>query len=274
MIKKECFFITPIGEPGTYEQNRMNFVIKNILKPVLKTYNYNVSIASRPNGSIPQNLITEILKADLVISDLSGGNSNVFYEMGYAHTIRKPTILIIEQTDPDIKPEFPFHMKNMYVGCYFFSDDKENIKQSRKRIRTVLKKIINNPSKINNNISEVISDIDTLKILIDQINIINKPQMALEVLQYVIRNKFNKDLSILCEDNGIGDNLKPYEEKVYSSINALSKCIHGTERFIMEYRFVNYCMKCIDMLRRANHEKGDSKLSCRCRNIKIMTNIR
>jgi predicted RecB family nuclease len=45
--------------------------------------------------NIPERIHSEIEKADLIIADVSEPNPNVFYEVGYAHGVRKPVILII-----------------------------------------------------------------------------------------------------------------------------------------------------------------------------------
>ena len=39
-------------------------------------------------------IFNQIAKADLVIADMTGRNPNVFYEVGYAHALDKPTILL------------------------------------------------------------------------------------------------------------------------------------------------------------------------------------
>jgi hypothetical protein len=48
-----------------------------------------------------------IKQADVVIADCSGRNPNVFYELGMAHTLEKPVVLVtadpIEQAPTDIK---------------------------------------------------------------------------------------------------------------------------------------------------------------------------
>lgn len=52
--------------------------------------------------SITENVIKAITTSDLVIADVSRQNPNVYYEVGYAHALRKTTILIVEE-DNDIK---------------------------------------------------------------------------------------------------------------------------------------------------------------------------
>src|SRR5712691_3410972 len=44
-------------------------------------------------GSILERIFNQISKADVVVADVSGRNSNVFYEVGYAHGLNKVTLL-------------------------------------------------------------------------------------------------------------------------------------------------------------------------------------
>src|SRR5215475_3516513 len=45
----------------------------------------------------------QILRADLVIGDVTGGNPNVFYEIGLAHAVGKP-VLFLTQDAPENAP--------------------------------------------------------------------------------------------------------------------------------------------------------------------------
>lgn len=55
------------------------------------------------------NIIWEqILRSNLIISDLTGRNANVFYELGYAHALGKNTILITQSID-----DIPFDLRHL-----------------------------------------------------------------------------------------------------------------------------------------------------------------
>ena len=49
-------------------------------------------------GLIIADIMAQINSAKIVIADITPENSNVFYEVGYAHAYRKPTILIADKT--------------------------------------------------------------------------------------------------------------------------------------------------------------------------------
>lgn len=52
-------------------------------------------------------IYNQINKADIIISDLSGKNANVFYETGYAHALNKKVILLTSSVD-----DIPFDLKH------------------------------------------------------------------------------------------------------------------------------------------------------------------
>ena len=46
---------------------------------------------------IVADIARQIVEADVVIADITPANPNVYYEVGYAHALSKPTILIAEK---------------------------------------------------------------------------------------------------------------------------------------------------------------------------------
>lgn len=58
-------------------------------------------------GLIIADIAREINEAKIIIADITPPNPNVYYEVGYAHALRKPTILIAEKPTPlpfDVSP--------------------------------------------------------------------------------------------------------------------------------------------------------------------------
>lgn len=67
---------------------------------------------TRP-GIIFQDIQCEIADSTAVIAEISGPNSNVFYELGYAHALKKPTILLAQRGQ-----ELPFDIRSYRVIFY------------------------------------------------------------------------------------------------------------------------------------------------------------
>src|SRR5687767_6115063 len=57
--------------------------------------------------SILQRIFNQLAKADLIIADMTGRNPNVFYEVGYAHALGKPVVLLTQRAD-----DIPFDLKH------------------------------------------------------------------------------------------------------------------------------------------------------------------
>lgn len=69
-------------------------------------------------GDILSHIIKCIIKSRIVIANINGRNPNVFYELGIAHTMNKPTVLISH-----VENDIPFDLKTQFVIIY--KDEKE-----------------------------------------------------------------------------------------------------------------------------------------------------
>lgn len=67
------------------------------------------------NDTIMARVYNQIAKADLIIADMSNKNPNVFYEVGYAHALNKPTILLTK-TIADIPFDLQSYPHIVYDG--------------------------------------------------------------------------------------------------------------------------------------------------------------
>jgi SAM-dependent methyltransferase len=105
---KKAFVLMPF-------QNPYNGYYRDIFKPALEEASYQVSRADDVFSARPIMLDIQdsIRAADLLLCDMSGRNPNVFYELGLAHAIGKPTILV-SSTEQDI----PFDLRHVRVILY------------------------------------------------------------------------------------------------------------------------------------------------------------
>lgn len=65
--------------------------------------------------SIISRIYNQIVKADVIVADMTGRNPNVFYETGYAHALGKRVILITQETS-DIPFDLKHHPHIVYGG--------------------------------------------------------------------------------------------------------------------------------------------------------------
>jgi hypothetical protein len=97
-----AFYITPIGEPGTEQRLHSDLFLGSIVEPALEPLKLSVVRADKIDrpGIITKQVIEYLMKARLVIADLSYHNPNVFYELAVRHMLRKPVLQIMRSADP------------------------------------------------------------------------------------------------------------------------------------------------------------------------------
>ena len=64
-------------------------------------------------GDLMRHILSYIVRARIVVANIEGRNANVYYELGLAHALNKPTILICRQ-----ETEVPFDIKSNKIIIY------------------------------------------------------------------------------------------------------------------------------------------------------------
>lgn len=123
--KLSAFVIMPFDE-------EFNDVYAAFLKPVLEAAGFCVERANDIDSqqSILRDIVEKIVQSNLIVADLTKVNPNVFYELGLAHALRKPVILITQSID-----EVPFDLQSYRLLEYsthftFIEKAKEQLKRS------------------------------------------------------------------------------------------------------------------------------------------------
>jgi hypothetical protein len=105
---KMAFVLMPFG--GHYDA-----YYPSVYKPGLETAGFIVQRAD--DIYTPQPIIKDIqeliVRADLILCDMSGRNPNVFYELGLAHAIGRPVILVCDNLN-----DVPFDLRHIRVIAY------------------------------------------------------------------------------------------------------------------------------------------------------------
>lgn len=96
-----CFYITPIGEEGSEQRQHSDLFLSSIVEPALAAFGLAVIRADAIDkpGMITRQVIEYILRARLVVADLSFHNPNVFYELALRHATRLPVVQIVRNGD-------------------------------------------------------------------------------------------------------------------------------------------------------------------------------
>lgn len=83
---------------------------------------------------ILSHILRKIAKARIIIANIDGRNSNVFYELGIAHALDKPTIMISRE-----KENVPFDLQSKNIIFYKTESDLK-IKLAQELNKTILSK--------------------------------------------------------------------------------------------------------------------------------------
>jgi hypothetical protein len=109
-LSNVCFYITPIGSEGTESRMHSDLFLGSIVEPALEEFGLKVVRGDRieDTGMITRQEVQYVMRARLVIADLSFHNPNVFYELALRHASGLPTVQIIRTCD-----QVPFDVGQM-----------------------------------------------------------------------------------------------------------------------------------------------------------------
>lgn len=136
MPEKLCFVVGPIGKAGTPVRKAADLLLKAIIRPSIEPLGFLVKRADDETdpGSISSAVIEDVLKADLVIADLTTFNPNAFYELGIRHGSRLPTIHVITE-DTDL----PFDNKDQRT-IFIDLSDFDSMESAKDRLAAAAKR--------------------------------------------------------------------------------------------------------------------------------------
>ncbi|MDR2581301.1 MAG: nucleoside 2-deoxyribosyltransferase [Fibromonadaceae bacterium] len=93
---KKIFVATPIGKDGSKERIHSDAMFNQVFESLEKELDCKfIRIDEQPGiGIVSEKIYKGIEEADVVIADTKWRNPNVFYEIGLAHALNKPVILM------------------------------------------------------------------------------------------------------------------------------------------------------------------------------------
>ncbi len=148
-----CFYITPIGDPDSEFRKHSDLFLEHLVRPALEKHGLKVIRADQIDkpGMITRQVIEYILKAKLVIADLSFSNPNVFYELALRHATRLPTVQIIRTGD-----KIPFDVgqsRTIQIDCTNIYTLVPKIETHRAEIGNQVRRALESPDVVDNPIS-------------------------------------------------------------------------------------------------------------------------
>lgn len=93
-----------------------NDLYKEVIKPVSENFGFECERADEAHTTNPilQDIIQSLKESSVIIADITPNNPNVFYELGYAHAINKPTILLCDRK----REKLPFDISGFRTLFY------------------------------------------------------------------------------------------------------------------------------------------------------------
>ena len=146
---KNCFVISPIGEPDSETRKRSDQVLKFIIRPAVESCGYEATRADEMDkpGIITSQVIQRVVNDPLVVADLTEKNPNVFYELAVRHAIRKPLVQIIKKGE-----RIPFDVAGTRT-IQVDHQDLESVDAAKKEIVAQIKALENDPTEVETPIS-------------------------------------------------------------------------------------------------------------------------
>jgi len=123
-----CFVIMPFS-PG-YE-----LIYHQMIKPAAETFGLKVLRADDiySPGVITEQIRAAIHQSIICVADITDKNPNVLYEVGIAHTLGKPTILLSQNVE-----QIPFDLADLRLIVY----DMKKIERAKEDIEGTIKEIL------------------------------------------------------------------------------------------------------------------------------------
>ncbi len=106
-----CFVLMPFRKP-------FDEIYADHIKPTVERLPLDCRRADDIYGVRPimEDIWEQLCRSRVVVADLTGRNPNVFYEVGIAHTLGKPVVLIAQSMD-----DVPFDLRHHRVIVYGYT---------------------------------------------------------------------------------------------------------------------------------------------------------
>ena len=123
-----CFVMTPF-------RPEFDTIYWEFVKPAVEQFGLKVIRADEilAPGAIMEQIRSAIQQSRLCIADVSGQNPNVLYEVGFAHSLGKPTILMTKQIN-----DVPFDLRSMRLIVYDPNSLEKAMPTFRNSVQNVL----------------------------------------------------------------------------------------------------------------------------------------
>ncbi|MCP1121279.1 DUF4071 domain-containing protein [Robbsia andropogonis] len=147
--KKLCFVVMGFGKKTDPESGRtldLNATWQEIIQPAAMQAGMRCVRADEilHSGHIDLPMYEMLLRADLVIADISTGNANALYELGVRHALRPYSTIVMKESEG----KFYFDLNHTAMFSYNHMGDDIGAKEARRAIADLthlIQKVLENP---------------------------------------------------------------------------------------------------------------------------------
>ncbi len=127
--KPKCLILTPFDAVGSRIYNASIRALENL----------HIEVIRIDHVTFGSNIRTAVLRAidvaDLIIADITRQNPNVMYEVGYAHALRKRTVLLISQETSRLPTDLLGHIYLTYDPSNLRSLSEQIVREADRFIK-------------------------------------------------------------------------------------------------------------------------------------------
>lgn len=128
------FVIMPFSEP-------FDTLYREVISPVAERLDFKIARIDEIAGPgiIVDDIQRQISEANAIVAEISSRNPNVFYELGYAHALAKPAVLLARR---ESSTEMPFDIRG--YRAIFYDDTIGGKKTVERNLEQHLKAVLGN----------------------------------------------------------------------------------------------------------------------------------
>jgi hypothetical protein len=149
MPEGTCFVVMGFGKKTDYQSGRtldLDKSYRNIIKPAVEDAGLKCIRADeiKHSGLIDVPMYEHLLKADVVVADLSTSNCNACYELGVRHALRPYTTIIIAES----QFKYPFDFSHIAIRSYQHLGeglDYDEVVKFRGELKSAIAEILSKP---------------------------------------------------------------------------------------------------------------------------------
>jgi tetratricopeptide (TPR) repeat protein len=149
MKKPICFVIMGFGKKTDYSISKtydLDKTYKNIIKPAAVAAGYECIRADEiiESGLIDRSMYALLVKADLVIADITTYNPNAIYELGIRHGVKPYSTIILKEQEG--KREFDFSHDRIFSYKHLGEDiGTDEANECQEKLKNLILRIKDNP---------------------------------------------------------------------------------------------------------------------------------